>query len=76
MPDDKLSGRGIIIFKIISVFFPFVLLVIAESLLRLGGYGDNYRLFVEYKEKTGILVMNEKASLKYLQGRGRPDRLQ
>ncbi len=75
MPDSPISPSSnhpyqpdkskLLAFKIIAVLLPVVFLVLLELLLRLFGYGQNYRLFVEDEKHSGYWVMNPHVSEKY-----------
>ena len=52
-------------FKIIAIALPFIFIFIAEVLLRIGGYGQDYRLFITSGVRPGYLVMNPAVSEKY-----------
>jgi len=54
------------LFKGISIILvPLLILLLAELLLRLFNYGNNYSLFVEYKGDKNYLVFNPEASKKF-----------
>ncbi len=75
MPDSPTSPSAahqyrpheskLLAFKIIAVLLPVVLLVFLELLLRLFGYGQDYRLFVEDEKHQDYWVMNPHVSEKY-----------
>jgi tetratricopeptide (TPR) repeat protein len=52
-------------FKIAAVLFPFLLLLLLEAGLRLGGYGSDFPVFVETDERPGYRVINSDVSMKY-----------
>ncbi len=49
----------------IALLLPAVILVLAEVLLRVCGYGDNLNLFIEYPHDSRYLVFNPRASRRY-----------
>ncbi|WP_212768248.1 hypothetical protein [Larkinella sp. C7] len=53
------------LFKGLAVLLPVLLLGLAEGFLRLFGYGQDYRLFVEDPQHNGFLIMNQHASERY-----------
>ncbi len=53
------------LFKGLAVLLPVLLLALAEGFLRLFGYGQDYRLFVEDPQRNGFLIMNQRASERY-----------
>src|ERR1700710_229626 len=60
------SKKRIILFKGISiVLVPLLILFLIELFLRIFKYGDNYSLFIEYKNDKDYLVFNPDASKKY-----------
>ena len=40
-----------VLFRLIAILLPFVLLIVLEIILRIAGYGDDYRVFLEDKSK-------------------------
>jgi len=66
---DKRAGRRTPgrtrLFKWISILLPFVLLLVIELCLRLFGYGNDLRLFIDYPADKGYLILNPAASKKY-----------
>jgi len=59
--------KKVTLFKIISISFPFFLIVLMEIVLRMSGYGENYQLFHILKNvnKPDYLVMNPDIAKKY-----------
>ena len=53
------------LFRIISISFSLLLLLLFELILRLVGYGHNYDLFVESETYSDYYVMNDFASEKF-----------
>ena len=64
---NLLVNKKKVIFKIISISIPFLLILLIEIALRIGGYGDNYHLFkkVKVKNKPDYLIMNSQVAKKY-----------
>jgi hypothetical protein len=61
----KTPTGKIILFKAIGILLPFVFLLLVELLLRVGGYGDNLDLFIDYPQDDRFLVFNPRASARY-----------
>jgi tetratricopeptide (TPR) repeat protein len=53
------------IFKGVALSLPLILFLILELMLRLAGYGKDYRLFVSDPDHPGFLHMNRAVSEKY-----------
>ncbi|RAK01923.1 GDSL-like Lipase/Acylhydrolase family protein [Larkinella arboricola] len=53
------------LFKGLAALSPLLALVLVEGLLRLFGYGHDYRLFVEDPQRKGYWIMNPHASERY-----------
>lgn len=53
------------LFKWISILLPFALLLVIELCLRLFGYGDDLRLFIDDPANKDYLILNPAASKKY-----------
>jgi lysophospholipase L1-like esterase len=53
------------LFKGLAVLLPVLLLAVLEGFLRLFGYGQDYRLFVEDPQRNGFLIMNQHASERF-----------
>jgi len=53
------------LFKWISILLPFVLLFVLEICLRLFGYGNDLRLFIDDPADKNYLILNPAASKKY-----------
>lgn len=53
-----------VLFRLIAILLPFVLLMVLEIILRIAGYGDDYRVFLE--DKSGnYLYLNPQIGKKY-----------
>lgn len=65
----KKSDSRKLIFKLISISFPLLLLVVLEVLLRLFSYGENMHLFVKNQDKNyeKYMMVNQKVGAKYFQ---------
>lgn len=59
------SPRQTLVFSLIMVMLPLLLLALIEALLRLVGYGQDYRLFVEDPRDENYWVMNPYAGEKF-----------
>jgi tetratricopeptide (TPR) repeat protein len=60
------SKKRIILFKGISIILvPLLILFLLELFLRIFNYGDNYSLFIGYKDNKDYLVFNPDASKKF-----------
>jgi tetratricopeptide (TPR) repeat protein len=59
------SKKRILLFKVISILLPFLVLILLEISLRIFHYGNNYSLFIEYKDNPNFLMLNPEASKKY-----------
>ena len=59
-----INNRKSTIFKLIAVLIPFVLLIFFEIFLRLIGYGNDYRVFIEDKSGS-FLYLNPGIGKKY-----------
>ncbi|GAB3895992.1 hypothetical protein GCM10028803_13090 [Larkinella knui] len=57
--------KRIWLFKGLALLLPLLALALAEGLLRLFGYGHDYRLFVDDPQRKGYLIMNPHASERY-----------
>ncbi len=59
------------LFKIIATSLPFLLLLLLEAALRIGGYGENYSLWntVTIPNRPGYLEINPLVSRKYFKGK-------
>ncbi|GAB3267498.1 hypothetical protein GCM10027347_36460 [Larkinella harenae] len=53
------------LFKGLAALSPLLLLLLVEGLLRLFGYGHDYRLFIEDPQRKGYWIMNPHASERY-----------
>ena len=53
------------LFKTIAISLPFLFFFLLEVLLRVFGYGQDYRLFIASEEQPGYVVMNPVVSEKY-----------
>ena len=53
------------LFKGIALLLPLLVLILAEGMLRLFGYGHDLRLFVEDPQQKGYWVMNRYVSERY-----------
>ncbi|MFD1144110.1 GDSL-type esterase/lipase family protein [Larkinella insperata] len=53
------------LFKGLAALSPLLLLLLVEGLLRLAGYGHDYRLFIEDPQRKGYWIMNPHASERY-----------
>ncbi|GAA4300494.1 hypothetical protein [Aestuariibaculum suncheonense] len=55
------------LFKVISILLPLVFILLFEIILRIGGYGEDYKLFhkVSTQSETDYLVMNKHIAKKY-----------
>jgi len=60
-----LTPRRLRLFKAIALAMPLLLLAVLEGLLRLSGYGQDYRLFVTDKKHPDYWVMSRNASARY-----------
>ena len=60
-----LRKKRMLVMKIISILFPFMLLGGLELVLRLCNYGHDLRLFITAPRDESYYVMNPDASLKY-----------
>lgn len=60
------------VFKLIAIVFPFLVILVAEVMLRLFGYGENYELFhkIISENDTEYYVMNSDISKKYFKNTG------
>ena len=60
------------LFKIIAISLPFFLVLLAEVILRLGGYGEKYLPFrkVTIEGRPGYLEMNPSIAKKYFKHKG------
>jgi len=65
MANKSPKGKKLLLFKLLSVLFPFVLLFILEAALRVFNYGHNTDLFVKYAPDERYMRMNYYASDKY-----------
>lgn len=61
----KLSRKRLLLFKVIAILLPFLLLVIAELMLRAFDYGYNPAVFIEDPANSDNLILNPDASRKY-----------
>jgi len=59
------KGKKLLLFRLLSILFPFVLLFLLEMALRLGNYGHNTELFVKSPKDDRFLQMNYYASDKF-----------
>lgn len=64
-----ISSRRKLIFQLLTILLPFLLLLLLEGLLRLTGYGDSFRLFIQnptegYEE---YMMINPEIGKKYFQ---------
>jgi hypothetical protein len=57
--------QRLILFKVLAIGMPLVLLALLEGMLRLFGYGHDYRLFVADEKYPEYRVMNRYASARY-----------
>ena len=55
----------VLLFKIISVGFAVLIIILLELFLRIFHYGHDLRLFIEYPANKNYLVLNPEASRKY-----------
>ncbi len=60
-----LTPRRLRLFKAIALTMPLLLLAVLEGLLRLAGYGQDYRLFVTDAKHPDSWVMSRHASARY-----------
>lgn len=67
MSADKSSPKGkkILLFKVLSILFPFVILFLVEAGLRFVNYGHNTDLFVRSAKDDRFMQMNYYASDKF-----------
>ena len=63
--EKQLSKRKLKWFRAFAIIVPFIILIIAELLLRAIGYGHNTKLFIPYPDNTDYWVMNKYASEPY-----------
>lgn len=63
--DKPLSKKKLWTFRLIAILFPFVLLFLFETVLRICDYGSSLDLFIEYKHDARYLVMNPEVSKRY-----------
>ena len=64
-PPPTLSKKKTTFFKIGSVLFSLLLIVLLEVILRVSGFGTDYPLFIEANDQPEYLVMNPEISKKY-----------
>lgn len=65
---SRISGKRKIFYNLTAgIIIPLLLLLIVEFVLRLSGYGESYRLFIEhpYENYEGYLIVNPKIGGKY-----------
>ena len=64
---NKISDSRKLIFKVISITFPLILLVVLEILLRVFSYGENMNLFIRNQEEDyeKYMMVNQKVGAKY-----------
>ena len=62
---ETLTGRRRIVFSAVALALPWVLLLIVEIGLRIGGYGSSYPLFVRHAAQPEYLVANPRVARRY-----------
>ncbi|MBS2100760.1 SGNH/GDSL hydrolase family protein [Carboxylicivirga linearis] len=62
---NKSKSNKVWLFRILSISFSLLLILLFELILRLVGYGHNYDLFVESETYPDYYVMNDFASEKF-----------
>lgn len=66
MPARETNRKRLLLFKAISiVIIPLCVLALAELILRIVGYGNDYRVFITYPHDSRYLVFNPEASARY-----------
>jgi tetratricopeptide (TPR) repeat protein len=67
-PAQPLSPGRRRLFLAVTLALPWLLLLLLELGLRLGGYGGSYPLFVPYPDAPGYLFPNEQLARRYFRG--------
>lgn len=67
-PPSPLSPGRRRLFLAVTLALPWLLLLLVELGLRLGGYGGSYPLFVPYPDAPGYLFPNEQFARRYFRG--------
>lgn len=63
------NTKNLLLFKVISISIPVLIVVFIELILRIAGYGSDYKLFVESPEDEAYWVMSDDASQKFFTDR-------
>ena len=63
--DAALTPRRRLLFTAVALALPWVLLLLLEIGLRIGGYGSSYPLFVPHAAEPGYLVANAQVARRY-----------
>jgi len=61
----KLTGKKLLLFKVMAILSPFVFLIFLEMVLRIFNYGHDTSLFIKYPPDERYMVMNYYASDKF-----------
>ncbi len=62
---SSLTKRKIFVFKMVALLLPVLLLCLIEIALRIGGFGQDFSLFIPDEKRENYLVMNPRVSEKY-----------
>jgi tetratricopeptide (TPR) repeat protein len=65
MRSQQLSGRKIIVFRVLTIILPIILLILLELGLRLFHCGHDTNLFIRYPDNPNYWVINKYASERY-----------
>jgi tetratricopeptide (TPR) repeat protein len=69
LTEKKISGSKKLIFNLIIALLPFIFVIILELILRVVGYGDNLKLFINHPDKAykEYKIVNPEIGKKYFQ---------
>jgi tetratricopeptide (TPR) repeat protein len=69
LTESKVSGTKRMIFNLIIALFPFLLFIFLELILRVAGYGDNLKLFINHPDPNykEYKIVNPEIGKKYFQ---------